>query len=668
MPNMNKARKIISIVFILILVFGWPASSFVLAQEVAEVTPTPIESGPTPPAETQETPAVIDNSAVVVDEVSSTSDTGDNTIEVSPTPTPSELEANPVEEEETSVPQETIIDTSDAVSFTEVENNVNTTEVNSQVSDQTLNILLDSTGDIDLTTMSLETPPPAQTSESAGVLEIANLASVSNEIISIANTGENTAEGSGATTISTGDSYSIVTLLNKVNTIIIDSTLHLVTINIFGDMKGNIILPDFALEDATACCSAFIVIENNAGVFNIIDSSAITGENTAVVGDSGNIETGSAQSIVNVFNLVNMNLIGVIFQRLYINNAGQWTGNFLGWGNFGFSEGGQSLTFESVSSGGTGGCAGCGVGGADIENKALVTNNITSLANTGGNSATGSNVQIKTGNAYSSVLAANLVNTSIINSWGFIGFINIFGTLEGDIGGASKFIVPTPTPEPAQEVTASSDWVREQGGLLSVSHRHNVGEYVLPGDTVTFFVNVKNPGSGIVYDTKLTIALIKDGIVAGGGLFNLGDINPLKSVRLSTGLVLSKKAPLGEYLVRVTASGLVGPGDTEISAFSDSKFLIGGFSRRSPIVAGLSREVGASGFPSEPQVLGSVAPLRNKERIMLLVFAALLTIYLSGRGYQRRREIGAYIYRNRKFLVPAATVLRSLLFKMGSLL
>ena len=323
--------------------------------------------------------------------------------------------------------------------------------------------------------------------------------------------------------------------------------------------------------------------------------------------------------------------------------------------------GGGSLALSSTTNGGNGSdCPGC-VGDVSIENEAYVTNNISSTANTGGNSIEGEGGTINTGNAFSSVSIINMINSSIINSTGFFGFVNIFGFFEGDIGGASLFATEEPEPEPLiEEQGEPGPSIRATGGQLDIYQYNNVGAHVLPGDTVTFFITVRNPGTGTVYDVKLDLGLIKDGEDMGGGVFELGDIKEFRAVQITTGMVLAEDAEPGNYIAHAEVYGYVGPNDTLISAYSDSFFKIAGYSSL-PLMPGLVEEVQAA-MPGE-EVLGAItvpAGLALEEKFGLLLFALLL-IYLSAKGHQRRDELAGAFVKSRKYIGSKSMVLRSFL-------
>ena len=616
-------------------------------------SPQATDPSPTPSIASDGT-ASVENSAQLNNNISSDSNTGENTIA-----TPSAT----LEEAASATESGGTIDTGNAVSVTNVENSLNTTSVNAEVIYQTINLFMDKNGNLNISdpfTIAASVIPehPEDSVINVSVTNVNNFAYLSNDVISYANTGSNSINGSNIATtsavINTGDAYSLVSLLNKVNFTIINSKLHIISINIFGNLNGNIVLPNLTESQSANCdtCGISLSASNNAVLENNVDSAAVTGENSTS-GLSGNITTGNANSIVNLLNILNTTFFGTAVRGLYINILGSWIGNFIGWGALGSQAGGTGLVFYQTGPavGNGNGCPSC-IGDTSIQNNASVINNISSTANTGGDTINGGNGTITTGNAFSAVSLINFINTNFINSFGFFGFVNIFGNWTGDIGGQEEFeALNVPSQNiPSQNIpsqsngaqTASSNsennGTREEGGLLSVTQTNNVGEYVLPGDTVTFFIKVKNLGKGKLYETKLGLVLIKDGKEAGGTVFNLGVIEPGKSLKITTGLVLSKLAPGGEYVARATAAGLTGQDNKKLFAIADSDFKIfsGGF-------AGLGSEEKPQKI--DKMVLGTVAKPENRtkaknDQVQKLYLLLILTAYTGIKVIRKRKIIG----------------------------
>jgi hypothetical protein len=475
------------------------------------------------------------------------------------------------------------IQTGDAVSVVNAQNSVNSTAINSNVINQTINIYVTQNGDLNLSDPFAVAASAIQANPNDPVINVSfttinNYAYISNSINSSANTGVNTANQSAA--INTGNAYSAVSLLNQVNFTVLNSQIHIVTINIFGTLNGNIILPDVNASTNCSGCGINIASSNSGELTNNVNSSANTGQNSAT--GSADIQTGNASSITNILNLMNTNTYGINGQVLFINVLGNWLGNFIGWGNIGPQQGGSGLTIFNLNPGsfGSNGCSSCSAE-PNITNFASVINNINSSANSGGNTLIG-NGSITTGNSFNAVSLINFINSTFINSSGFFGFINIFGNWVGDIGGASNFTDSNnnnnqenvQSVEQTTPTNNNSNTPQEQGGQLAVTNANNTGKFVYPGDTITFFEKVNNIGTGKVYGVKLNLFLIYNGQIAGGTSFNLGDIEAAKGVKLNTGFVLSKFSPPGLYTARAYVTGNVGPNSQTVSATADSYFTI----------------------------------------------------------------------------------------------
>jgi hypothetical protein len=540
------------------------------------------------------------------------------------------------------------IHTGDAISITNVENAVNTTNINSEIINQTINLFVDKNGDLDLSNPSfiisnIASSRPEDAVINVSIVNVNNYSYLSNDIVSSVDTGKNIVEGQKYALIETGDAYSLVSVLNQVNMTVVNSKIHLITVNIFGDLMGNIILPDLPTPENCDNCDINIDINNNANLENNIDSAVITGQNIINASESAQITTGEAKSSVSNINVVNESLIGANIQNVYINNMGTWNGDFAGWENYDAGIAGESKSL----------CATCAAGLISIENDAEITNNISSTANTGGNYVKSQNAAIKTGRAISAVSLFNFVNTTIINSFGFFGFINIFGSWTGNVGPKSSFTVENPPNQNGDDVRiidqnqtetsndqSSQSQKKAEGGLLSVSQYNNVGEYVFPGDTVTFFIQARNIGEGMVYGATLDLLLIKNGQNVGGAIFKLGNIDIKKKILITTGLVLSKDAQAGSYVARAIVHGTVGEENKEVSANADSSFSVWG--KESQTLS--SATEGKNGPNNVEEVLGteyaSINSSSDKQSNFLLYVLMLdLFLYYELRVIRSRRNL-----------------------------
>ncbi|MBI4089706.1 MAG: hypothetical protein HY424_03305 [Candidatus Levybacteria bacterium] len=546
-------------------------------------TPTPLAETLVVSSPTSTPSSQITNSGQIENNTTSLANSGNNNLNMENASPEASLGVSPTP---TSTPS--AISTGNSISSTVAENSVNTTSLNSRIIYQTINIFttektLDLTNLNSIVSEIINVKKNTDPTINIATTNLNNFTYLTNTIVSIANTGGNNIAVGGDAVINTDNAYSVVSLLNKVNVVLIDSTIHIIAINIFGKLDGNIILPVLSqTTNNSTCqsnCGSITTVNNSADITNNISSLAISGENSATAEKNANITTGTSTSIINTNNIVNSVMAGVTFYDLILNTYGTWNGSFLGWDIFDPSGNGN---LSLVGATPTNNIPTDSNLSTSISNTAVIVNNISSQATSGNNNAQGKNANITTGGSYSVISLFNLVNTTLIKSVGFFGFINIFGTLNGDIGGEDKFVATDDNlaeNNPAGTMTSDNnndneEPTRDEGGLLEITQTNNVGDYVLPGDTVTFFITVKNTGNGRVYDSKLTLSLIKDGIDMGGAEFYLGDIRIGGTIKFVTGLVLSKNAAGGNYVVQAMINGSVGKDNREISETADSTFRI----------------------------------------------------------------------------------------------
>lgn len=330
-----------------------------------------------------------------------------------------EDEAVPAE----NVPAETVVETGAAVSQTEVQNDINTNATNT------------------------ETPNTGTENGGQGLsdLNIQNQseAEVENTAIGGANTGNNTASSTGGATINTGDAVASADVVNAANTNIVDSSGSIAA---GGGSLGSSSLDlrdNFASTTASSTCSSClgdISIENQnmATVTNNIIVSAETGNNSASSTATSTIITGNAYAGANVMNIVNTNIVKSNYMLLVFNNFGDWSGDLI------FPNGNFFENFFSIFASG---CAVCG-GATQIlnANSANVSNSAGTAADSGGNSASGDNPFIDSGNSLASSNVYNQINTNVYGSSSFYLLIKVFGDWNGNIFNLPAGIVWQQTP------------------------------------------------------------------------------------------------------------------------------------------------------------------------------------------------------------------------------
>lgn len=617
---MRKIKSVIIVILIVLSIFGFTPRQVVFAEDVApspspsaqpdaslspdpspspspdpspspspsvasspDPSPTPIPS-PTPcPTGCDTTPVgTVDqsNGTAIDNTVQSGSNTGNNTIDnigikrleatgsAQPESTPSAQSENNSQAKGQSSPANTI-STGEANTQADVVNLANTNKTNSDTNFQIQNVFGNQTGNITLLDAGANAPEP-----SLLLVNQQNTGTITNYILVYANSGWNLIKG-GIGDIQTGAAYATVNVINFVNANLANSQLSFAIINVFGNLTGNIVLPEPSQLATLLGGNANINQSNSGSVQNNVAASSDTGNNN--LNGSGSVETGNATTLANVINNVNSNMLGGSFYHLLINNYGTWNGQFVGWGNLAPEDPHYGHMFFDVNNMPPLDTLVLN-GEINQKNDATVNNIIVTTATTGNNQIDGSG-NIKTGNAFSTVNLLNFVNTNWAGVRGFFGLINILGTLNGNVGGKDHFvtlIVPPSPPPTSPANTASAQEVRQPGGQLASSISTNVGTHVNPGDTVMFFITVQNTGNGPVYDGKLVFNLNDpNGNLGALQNFNLGKLNPGQKVKISFGAVLSHTAPSGVYEALIQASGKTGPNDDQVTSEGSTHFLVG---------------------------------------------------------------------------------------------
>lgn len=331
-----------------------------------------------------------------------------------------------------------------------------------------------------------------------------NEATLINDMILFSDTGNNDADENtgGNSTITTGDANVSANILNFANNNIAGDVVYAV-VNIFGNLVGDIILPDGSV---LSCCASDVNVANtgngvdstNTGTvtqnttdniyqFNTADIDnnllldANTGDNSTSdnTGGANSITTGDTDVLAQVVNVANMNLVGGNWWLVIVNEAGQWIGKIIGApddANMAGSSGIEFIIDENgeivvTNSGNGDGSSNTGTVNSDNTsnivqtNNANITNNVQLYANTGDNSAsenTGGSSSITTGDANIVANIVNFVNNNIVGSGKlFVTVVNVFGSWIGD------FVGPGQSQESNQESQALGGAAQENASSNS---------------------------------------------------------------------------------------------------------------------------------------------------------------------------------------------------------
>ena len=374
----------------------------------------------------------IDNAATSTNDATTTANTGNNSITDNGTST---IETN-----------EFVTETGDAVAYVDLTNVINTNIVNSTgLIDFIREVLGYENFDMRDTFMDIfNSLNTAESTAACGevtcdpntlLVNLINQANIYNNISVTANTGGNSATGTGS--ITTGDAYASANVVNMANTNIVDSNYLLLVFNNFSDLAGSLVLPnsDFfqTFFNQNQSQSGQFNFSNSANVNNNVDTTANTGNNSITGNGTSTIETGNSTSLSHTENIINQNFLNSNSFSMLIRVHGDWTGNI-----FGLPDGmGWEMTSEGIrlfySPEGANSQNSSTI--ANITNDATVTNNVNVFALTGDNKISGNNgtSQIETGDAIADSTIMNIVNTNVVGSNWINLIFNIYGNWSGDI-------------------------------------------------------------------------------------------------------------------------------------------------------------------------------------------------------------------------------------------
>lgn len=304
-----------------------------------------------------------------------------------------------------------------------------------------------------------------------------NDADVENNLTLSSVSGENNADANtgGNSSITTGDANVSANALTFANNNFSGEIVY-ATVNIYGDLVGDIILPDGTVVPYFIADTTLANIGNGAGSTNTVNYSDTTNDTTnqfndaeidnnlvlyANTGDNdtngntgGNtiIQTGEASIIANIINFANNNIIDGDWWLVIVNEGGKWIGKIVGsdggniFGSDGFvietNENGEVVVSNSgngADSTNTANYSSESNNVTDQTNTAKVENNIDLTANTGGNSTshnTNGDNSITTGDANIIANIVNFVNNNIVGSGRLlITVVNVFGSWIGNFVG-----------------------------------------------------------------------------------------------------------------------------------------------------------------------------------------------------------------------------------------
>ena len=331
-----------------------------------------------------------------------------------------------------------------ASSAATIVNSVNssmTNSTNQQAAQFVSNVMGDVNGDIMLQPMLLKAmlEAAAQPASTSTNIKATTNNAISNDINLGATSGAATvSNNTSAGSATSGSANTVANVMNLVNSLISANQSFVGTVNIYGNLNGDILIaPDFipkllASNEGTpsnAVGTASITSTDNTSVVNNIALAAKTGQ--ALVSNNtsaGDAITGSATTNAVIFNLTNHAIVASNSLLVFVNVLGKWVG-----------------VIVDAPSGATAAAIGDNVSKNDISpnlvidatNNTAITNNLNLSSTSGDASVTGNTNAggATTGNATASANVGNIVGSTMgLSGWFGVLFINVFGSWIGSFG------------------------------------------------------------------------------------------------------------------------------------------------------------------------------------------------------------------------------------------
>lgn len=275
---------------------------------------------------------------------------------------------------------------------------------------------------------------PAASTATPSSVKVDNTNAIANNVNLKATSGDATvAKNTTAGNATTGSANAVASVMNIINSIIAANKSFIGTVNIYGNLNGDILVaPDFIPQllasNADANHPTTIDSTNTTGITNNVNLAAASG--TASVDkntSAGNATTGKAATNLVVLNLTGQKVVASNSLLVFVNVLGTWVGMIV-----------------NAPAGATAAELGSGVTSSAMAPETLttttnnqITNNIN-LAAQSGNAAVSENTHAgnaSTGNATASAMILNLANSSLgLANWFGVLFINVFGSWNGSFG------------------------------------------------------------------------------------------------------------------------------------------------------------------------------------------------------------------------------------------
>lgn len=272
---------------------------------------------------------------------------------------------------------------------------------------------------------------------SGGSASVTNTNQLVNNVNLSAESGSATVVGNtSAGNATTGDANTVANVLNIVNSMVAANRSFVGTINIYGNLDGDILVaPDFIPQmlanngAASSSQTTKVSSKDTQSIVNNIALAAETGQ-AVVAGNTsaGNATTGDANTNIVLFNLTGHEIIASNSLLVFVNVLGKWVGVIV--------DAPTGATAAAIGNGVTKNTTSPDLV-IDVTTDTQITNNIN-LTSLSGNATVVGNTRAgnaTSGNATASANIGNIVGTQMgLSDWFGVLFINVFGSWNGSFG------------------------------------------------------------------------------------------------------------------------------------------------------------------------------------------------------------------------------------------
>ena len=413
-----------------------------------------------------------------------------------------------------------------------------------------------------------------------------NEGQIENKVFVEANTGENKAKGASST-IETGDAAAKVDISNIVNTNLINQNLFFVAINNFGNWKGYVfsLSPSLEMTEDIQGVKIFnldleevknssgnlsnnsseIENQNSGNIENNIIINVLTGKNSAT-SSTGSviIETGDANVLANIINVLNSNIVQSNILSGSINIFGNWEGDIaFGRPNLWIgmkaitphhpAQPGDTITFTLTF---------MNIGDADATQVRIISDydeRYLEIVDAGGGVIIDNPGEIQWEIGELPVASSSFVSFSAVVKQEIpYGITTIFSTstissFEEDWDSENNIDVISiqiSRPFPTSPVVWNPSLPK-----LEITKTHNLESFIYPGDNIDFKIVLYNNSESPAYNVVVSDILFYENEAIKTFSWELGKVLPHEEINIEYTVALGSEALPGIYTNVAEANG-----------------------------------------------------------------------------------------------------------------